>query len=201
MTLWSIDISVAVGGIESNRFIRCCRFFRVRFTNKFRYTFFFLFAFFPASCICMERSHPIKKSANHDVNEHNIVTQKCARIWSEKEFNATSLRNQFYSIFWCVVLCFSCVNLNEGIGEAKKNAFLCVSLCQSPGLLNLWFFVISLLVFLLYNNSLQSPLTLGFELEIELTSCLLCDGPRGLDDRSIIVWIKREWISGNLNSV
>lgn len=42
------------------------------------------------------------------------------RIRSEKYKAATSLRNQFYSIFWCVVSCFSCVNLNEGFGWMEE---------------------------------------------------------------------------------
>lgn len=86
------------------------------------------------------------------------------RIRSEKYKAATSLRNQFYSIFWCVVSCFSCVNLNEGFGWMEKKCFLCVSLaslCQSPGLLNLWFlvgfsFYYFTFLFPSFDNSLQS---------------------------------------------
>lgn len=102
------------GRIESNRFLSCHRVAR----------HFLSFEFFPASCIYMRLTSDRRESrASRDTSEQNIVTHKSREFEAKKELNATSLRNQFYSIFWCVVLCFSRVNFTKGGTGGRKNRF------------------------------------------------------------------------------
>lgn len=73
----------------------------------------------------------IRLFAPHPMTQKNIyfVLKNCS--------TATSLRNQFYSILWCVVFLFTynmCLLVLEwGIlrGRESKTLLLCVSLCQS----------------------------------------------------------------------
>lgn len=104
----------------------------------------------------------------------------CANLKRKSKKNkATSLRNQFYSIFWCVVFVFFLCKLAlKGIGEKAGRKCFYVSRFVSHqvfwicDLASRVFFFISLRRCRRSQYKLQSPLTLGIEIEIELTSCL-----------------------------
>jgi hypothetical protein len=116
------------------------RLFDFALTNMF---FFVISAFFPAFVQICIRS---KGKAAWPRRATKMLWRKKVREFkAQKEFNATSLRNQFYSIFW---LCRFVYKLELKIrfrNEVRERTELCDFL---------FFFFSS------PNNSLQSPLTL-----------------------------------------
>jgi len=114
----------------------------------------------------LNSTYSFVRSTSDDAKNIFCIKKNCS--------TATSLRNQFYSILWCVVLSISiyfsyvaflvylcaCLCLNEEYceEERRKNLLLCVSLCQSGlfefVILFFYIFYYSFSVLLVFNEAL-----------------------------------------------